>query len=125
MKNFIFSKSVILLVVLVLFGCTPRVTFFPDDLPVATVGKPYSAEIKIQGGGAGISSSSFYIDISPVNGFNAEVIHIPEPYSSIKIYGNPSEPIDTTIQVFGDTLGTSFPGEGFSKTYVIKVKKSD
>lgn len=51
MRNFIFSKSVILLVVLVLFGCTPRVTFFPDDLPVATVGKPYSAEIKIQGGG--------------------------------------------------------------------------
>ncbi|MFD1259849.1 hypothetical protein [Entomomonas asaccharolytica] len=111
--------------IICLLGCTPRVTFFPDNLPVAIVGEPYNTEIKIQGGGAGISSSSFYIDISPTNGLKAEVIHIPEPYSSIRIYGEPENSVDTTIQIFGDTLGTSFPGKEFNKTYVIKVKETE
>ncbi|UYZ82576.1 hypothetical protein MTZ49_08070 [Entomomonas sp. E2T0] len=119
------SYIIILLCLNYIIGCSSSITFLPDDLPTATVGKPYYIEVQIKGG-APVASLTW--EALPVNnGFFVETIE-KEGFGEknfLKVYGTPIEPVNTKITLYGFTYGTSSSGEEFKKTYLIKVKKAN
>lgn len=117
--------STIFAVYFLLIGCTSKVIITPDKLPDAVVGKPYYIEIQIKGG---TPVTSFKWEALPINnGFFVKTIE-KEGFGEknfLKIYGTPVEAVNTKITLYGFTYGTSFVGEEFKKTYVIKVKERE
>lgn len=128
MKNF--SKKILLffisLLYLTLLGCTSDIKFYPNDLPIATVGQTYYVEIEIKGGNP-VAPRSFFTKIEPENGLKIEPINLDEAWSHnhLKIFGTPRNTGNIKLIISGATYGTNYKGSEFQKTYIIKVKEAE
>ena len=117
-----FIRISIFILFFLLVGCAQKIIITPDTLPDAVLGKPYYAEVKIDGGAI---SPSVYSTVTPENNLIVEPIRTGSSYNTMKIYGKPIEATDTVILIHGGTYGTMVSGKEFKKTYTLKVKEQE
>jgi hypothetical protein len=105
--------------------CRKKIEVLPKSLPNAAFGKPYYAEININGGP--IIERLFYYLIKPENSglevspFDLESFR---PYNHLTIKGTPKVNGTISIEFIGNTYGTMrCPGSEFKKIYTIKVEE--
>ncbi|UYZ82864.1 hypothetical protein MTZ49_09590 [Entomomonas sp. E2T0] len=123
-----FIRISVFVLYFLLIGCTPsKVIITPDTLPEAIVGKPYYAEIEINGGSGPVTASGFkststsnrlWVERNPnkESGF----------YNSLIVHGKPLTTETVTIKIRGGMIPTGWRAPSdFEKTYVIKVKEKE
>lgn len=129
MKNNNIRLNLLVVITYILVGCTPQLTIIPDKLNDATLGHPYYAEIKIQGGSGPVSSGSFDYLIKPENsGLELDFFdpqNTPVEFNHFIVKGIPTTLEDISIYIKGATI-VSIPWHSsieFDKTYVVKVRE--
>lgn len=115
-----------LFLVLSLTGCFCRqkIEVLPKSLPNASFGKPYYAEININGGI--VPNNLFLYHIEPENSgleLSPSYFDRRNSYNNLTIKGTPKVNGTIIIKFNGGTLGTMCPGSEFEKTYTINVEE--
>ncbi|UYZ82865.1 hypothetical protein MTZ49_09595 [Entomomonas sp. E2T0] len=116
--------GLILIVIFLLIGCTPKVIITPDKLPDAVVGELYYTEIEITGGTGRVTSVNsvitpnvLFLEPNPKAGWGN--------YNKSIIIGKPETTELIMVKITGDMAPSFFNSDPkFEKTYVIKVKES-
>lgn len=118
-----YFKYTILLSAFVLAGCVfdTASKFSIDELPDATVGKPYSAIIQIYGGSMPNENNLHWIVTPENSGLSIKPTN--NGYAEIEIYGTPNIKGHISVYLRGEGYG-SFPmnpPKFFNKTFIIKT----
>lgn len=115
-----YARYLILISFLILSGCIldTESKFSLDELPDATIGKPYSVTLEIKGG-AMPSKDNLYWKVTPENS-GIDIKPAEEGwYDTIIIYGEPK--VKGHISVFLKGGGYGSPPSFFNKTFIINV----
>lgn len=99
-------------------SCKTKVSFLPDELPNAVIGKPYSAMISISGGPMPDESNLDY-EITPENS-GLKIKPVKEGwYNDIELYGIPNIQGEIKVNLVGGVYG--YPSAHFNKIFIVKV----
>ncbi|OCG58949.1 hypothetical protein A9G37_05920 [Gilliamella sp. GillExp13] len=104
--------------------CRQKIEVLPKSLPNAFFGKPYYAEININGGI--VPNDFFFYHIEPENSgleLSPSYFDIHNSYNNLTIKGTPKVNGTISIELIGYTYGTMCPGGHFKKTYTINVEE--